>query len=133
MMRNGTGRLRGIHNVNFATTANPNSRRFVRFPTKCLSDFNDYATLGLTPFSSKADVRHAYKRLALKYHPDVIRADDGARKHEMFREIKSAYERLMQRFEEEEELQMMMEYDEYDEWDEWMGFEGGIPSTSNFF
>ncbi|GMH00339.1 hypothetical protein Nepgr_002178 [Nepenthes gracilis] len=133
MMRNGNGGLKGIQKVGFAATTSPNSPQCVRFPTRCSSAINDYAVLGLGPLSSKSDVKRTYKRLALKYHPDVLRTENAAEKHVMFREIKSAYESLMQKFEEEEEeLQEMKGYDEFDEWDEWMGFEGGIPALYNF-
>ncbi|GAB4844797.1 hypothetical protein Ancab_038184 [Ancistrocladus abbreviatus] len=138
MMTNGSnGGLKGIHKTSFATTTTSSQscrRRCVRFPTRCLSDFSDYAILGLSPFASKSDVKQAYKRLALKYHPDVIRGENVVEKHEMFREIKSAYESIIQKFEEEEEeSQVMRDYDEFGEWDEWMGFEGGIPATYNLF
>lgn len=67
MMRNGNGGLRGIQKVGFlSSSSSPPSRRGIHFPVKCLSDFNDYAVLGLSPFASKTDVKFAYKRLALK-------------------------------------------------------------------
>ncbi|KAK9743281.1 hypothetical protein RND81_03G228800 [Saponaria officinalis] len=133
-MMNGNGRLKGIQRLGFlttTTTTNCSPRRCVRFPTRCLSDFNDYAVLGLTPFASKSDVKFAYKRLALKCHPDVIKGEHLGEKNQTFREIKSAYESIMQKLEEEEELQTMQSYDDYDEWDEWMGFEGGMPASFN--
>ncbi|CAN6805010.1 unnamed protein product, partial [Brassica oleracea] len=88
-------------------------------------DLSHYTVLGLTPFASQAEVKRAFKRLALKYHPDVQK---GQKKD--FKEIISAYQCLMQKFEnqEEEEVEELTELDETDEWEEWMGFEGGIPS-----
>ncbi|CAO2835325.1 unnamed protein product [Amaranthus hypochondriacus] len=129
MMRNGNGGLRSIQRLGYGSPSTTSTRRNIHFPIKCLSDFNDYAVLGLTPFASKTDVKYAYKRLALKYHPDVIRGDHVAEKHKMFVNIKSAYETLMRKFEEEEQMQTMQDNGDYDEWDEWMGFEGGIPAT----
>ncbi|XP_074263510.1 chaperone protein dnaJ A6, chloroplastic [Silene latifolia] len=134
-MMNGNGGLfkgfqKGCFLTSNGTVMRP-SHRCLRFPTRCLSDFNDYAILGLSPFASKYDVKFAYKRLALKYHPDVIKGDHIAEKNQTFREIKSAYESLMQKFEEEEQLQMAQSFDEYEEWDEWMGFEGGMPASYN--
>lgn len=138
-MRIGNGGL-NLHRIQRAgfvsVTGNCCPRRNVRFPAKCMAsssssssssslEFNHYAILGVTPFASKSDVKTAYKRLALKYHPDVIRGDHVADKQEKFQQIKSAYESLMQKFEGEEQPQA--NYDESDEWEEWMGFEGGIP------
>ncbi|GAB2271916.1 hypothetical protein Dimus_006744 [Dionaea muscipula] len=130
MMRNGllSSRISKVDFVSVTTPANPSSRRCVMFPTRCVSHLNEYySALGLSPFASKSDVKRAYKRLALKHHPDVIRAGNVAEKGETFREIKFAYERLMQKFE-DEELQITQGYEE---WEEWMGFEGGIPTTAN--
>nr|XP_019708420.1 chaperone protein dnaJ 8, chloroplastic isoform X2 [Elaeis guineensis] len=71
----------------------PESRRCVRFPARSLPFSGEFATLGLTPSASKSDVKRAYKRLALKYHPDVMRGEKGVQEEEAFKEIKSAYER----------------------------------------
>uniref|UniRef100_M4DHW0 J domain-containing protein n=1 Tax=Brassica campestris TaxID=3711 RepID=M4DHW0_BRACM len=89
-------------------------------------DLSHYTVLGLTPFASQAEVKRAFKRLALKYHPDVQKGQEKD-----FKEIISAYECLMQKFEsqEEEEVEEITELDATDEWEEWMGFEGGIPSS----
>nr|VDD01911.1 unnamed protein product [Brassica rapa] len=90
------------------------------------TDLSHYTVLGLTPFPSQAEVKRAFKRLALKYHPDVQKGQEKD-----FKEIISAYECLMQKFEsqEEEEVEEITELDATDEWEEWMGFEGGIPSS----
>ncbi|CAN7054110.1 unnamed protein product [Brassica rapa subsp. trilocularis] len=90
------------------------------------TDLSHYTVLGLTPFASQAEVKRAFKRLALKYHPDVQKGQEKD-----FKEIISAYECLMQKFEsqEEEEVEEITELDATDEWEEWMGFEGGIPSS----
>jgi len=52
----------------------------------------DFATLGLTPPASPADIKRAYHKLALKYHPD--RNPTGA---EDFRRVHEAYVRLCER------------------------------------
>lgn len=110
------------------------STRRLRISTICSysrPDFTThYAVLGLTPFASKSDVKQAYKSLALKYHPDVYKGEDSPAKP--FTEIKSAYECLMQKFD-EDELQTGKDFDEYDDWEEWMGFEGGVPVIYNPF
>ncbi|XP_073099471.1 uncharacterized protein [Elaeis guineensis] len=75
----------------------PESRRCVRFPARSLPFSGEFATLGLTPSASKSDVKRAYKRLALKYHPDVMRGEKGVQEEEAFKEIKSAYEFIYHR------------------------------------
>ncbi|CAA7052402.1 unnamed protein product [Microthlaspi erraticum] len=131
-----------IRNIRFrAPTNHPGSaiqtdhtRWLIRFPTRCSPpDVSQYTILGLTPFASQAEVKRAFKRLALKYHPDVHKGQEKD-----FKEIKSAYECLMQKFEkqeEEQEQEEITEMGETEEWEEWMGFEGGIPTavhTSSF-
>ncbi|KAK6246568.1 DnaJ domain - like 10 [Theobroma cacao] len=132
MIGNGSSRLRlrGANHQQLTST-----RRGLRIPIicRCFPNFTThYALLGLTPFASKSDVKQAYKRLALKYHPDVYKGEDVPGKDKAFREIKSAYECLMQKYE-ADELQTEKDFDEYDDWEEWMGFEGGIPVTINPF
>ncbi|XP_008786496.2 chaperone protein dnaJ 8, chloroplastic isoform X1 [Phoenix dactylifera] len=111
----------------------PESRRWVRFPARSLPFSGQFATLGLAPSASKSDVKRAYKHLALKYHPDVMRGEKGVQEEEAFREIKSAYESIMAQFEEESHSTERALNDEWDEWDEWMGFEGGIPVVDHLY
>ncbi|CAL9113425.1 unnamed protein product [Musa textilis] len=97
--------LRGLGNGpmgRFPTARQAKSGRCLRIPARSLPFAGEFAALGLTPLASRCDVKRAYKRLALKYHPDVVRWDNGGgEKDETFREIKSAYESLMAKFEEE--------------------------------
>lgn len=51
-----------------------------------------YDTLGLTRSASKDEVRRAYKRLSIKFHPDKNPGDDKA--HKRFIDIANAYEVL---------------------------------------
>lgn len=53
---------------------------------------NDLKVLGLESGASDREIRRAYRRLALAYHPDQC-GPDGT---ERFREIQSAYENLTQ-------------------------------------
>jgi DnaJ family protein A protein 2 len=49
-----------------------------------------YDVLGVRPDASEADIKKAYRQLALKHHPDKNSGDDGKR----FRDIGAAYEVL---------------------------------------
>ena len=51
-----------------------------------------YVVLGVKPDASDDDIKKAYRRLAMKYHPD--RNPDDANAEEQFKEVKEAYETL---------------------------------------
>jgi len=51
-----------------------------------------YYFLGLKKDASEEEIRRAYRKLSLKYHPDV-NEDDAFFEHR-FREIQEAYETL---------------------------------------
>lgn len=52
---------------------------------------NYYAILGVTPDSTQAEVKSAYRKLARKYLPDVNNSPDSL---EIFKDISEAYEVL---------------------------------------
>lgn len=51
-----------------------------------------YEVLGLAKNASKEDIRKAYRKLAMKYHPD--RNPDSKEAEDKFKEVKEAYEML---------------------------------------
>ena len=51
-----------------------------------------YEVLGVAKDASERDVKKAYKRLAMKFHPDRTKGDKS--KEEQFKEVKEAYEVL---------------------------------------
>ncbi|MFD2999770.1 DnaJ domain-containing protein [Pontibacter toksunensis] len=55
-------------------------------------EYNLYNVLGISPEASLKEVKVAYKRLALKYHPD--RNPGNARAEELFKLVNSAYQTL---------------------------------------
>ncbi|PKA63930.1 Chaperone protein dnaJ 8, chloroplastic [Apostasia shenzhenica] len=101
-----------------------------------------YRTLRLQPGASEKEVKQAFRRLALQYHPDVCK---GSNCGVQFHRINEAYDVVMSNLraleQEEEELpeswQSQEWYGDYDEplrgmydsswdlWEEWMGWEGG--------
>jgi curved DNA-binding protein len=52
-------------------------------------DRDYYATLGVAPEAGEDDIRHAYRKLALRWHPDRNSGDPNAT--ERFKEISEAY------------------------------------------
>lgn len=76
-----------------------------------------YKILGVNQSASQADIKKAYRRLAMKYHPD--RAGDDASAQDKFKEAKMAYEILK----DERKRQM---YDQYG-FDAVSGQNGGGP------
>ena len=51
-----------------------------------------YEVLGVSKDAGERDIKKAYKRLAMKYHPDRTQGDKS--KEEQFKEVKEAYEVL---------------------------------------
>ena len=51
-----------------------------------------YEILGVTRNADATEIKKAYRRLAMKHHPDRNKDDDGA--EEKFKEAKEAYEVL---------------------------------------
>ncbi len=53
-----------------------------------------YDVLGVTKNASEAEIKKAYRRLAMKYHPDRNTGDKGAAAEKNFKAVKEAYEIL---------------------------------------
>jgi hypothetical protein len=119
-------------------------RRHSRSPTKAylteiLPETDHFATLGVSRGASKREIKSAYRRLALQYHPDVCMGESCTKS---FMHITAAYERAMKGVpplsddcedsDEYVEGCMGVADDGWDEWEEWMGWEGaGIRDYSS--
>ncbi|CAK8996100.1 unnamed protein product [Durusdinium trenchii] len=94
----GHGWQQGASGTSSGSSANqrPQDRRRSdrAFPEVVVQDIagaEHYQTLGLQPTATVVEVRKAYRKLALKYHPDKSKdVDDGAR----FKELSIAYQAL---------------------------------------
>ncbi|TSE24648.1 Chaperone protein DnaJ [Tepidimonas sediminis] len=53
-----------------------------------------YETLGVPRSASEDDIKKAYRKLAMKYHPDRNQGDAAKAAEEKFKEVKEAYEIL---------------------------------------
>lgn len=105
---------------------------------------NPYKVLRITPTASESDVKKAFRKLALQYHPDVCKGNNGGM---TFTKIYEAYEVAMSNLRGEEsraaaamyaepvvekEEEYESGYDEDNLWEEWMGWEGaGIRDYSS--
>lgn len=69
-------------------TGTPSGRMLITMPAT-QRDF--YEVLGLSRSANPPDLKKAYRRLAMEYHPDRNASDDA---HEKFKEVNRAYEVL---------------------------------------
>ena len=53
-----------------------------------------YDTLGVAKNASDGDIKKAYRKLAMKHHPDRNQGDGAKKSEEHFKEVKEAYEML---------------------------------------
>ena len=53
-----------------------------------------YEILGVPKNASEDDIKKAYRKLAMKHHPDRNQGDDAKKAEEKFKEAKEAYEML---------------------------------------
>ncbi|XP_059457034.1 chaperone protein dnaJ 8, chloroplastic [Corylus avellana] len=99
------------------------------------SVMDPYLTLKIQPGASESEVKKAFRKLALQYHPDVCRGNNCG---VQFHRINEAYDTVMSNLRGESMASEMYEsYDEgvddsmrgmydpdWDMWEEWMGWEG---------
>ncbi|KZV44177.1 chaperone protein dnaJ 8, chloroplastic-like [Dorcoceras hygrometricum] len=110
-----------------------------KFRVSCVSSSpavsDPYKTLRIDPGASESEVKKAFRRLALQYHPDVCRGNNCG---VQFHQINEAYNAVMRNLREPEVETYDSEVDEgvvdqeWDLWEEWMGWEGaGIRDYSS--
>ena len=86
-----------------------------------------YEVLGVNKNASEAELKKAYRRLAMKYHPDRNTGDKAAEAEQKFKESKEAYEILS-------DAQKRAAYDQFGHAgvDPSMGGHGGHAGPGNF-
>src|SRR5512138_3881122 len=77
-----------------------------------------YDILGVAKNASEEDIKKAYRKLAMKHHPDRNQGDDAKVAEEKFKEAKEAYEMLS-------DAQKRAAYDQF-------GHAGVDPSAGGF-
>lgn len=115
-----------------SSSPRPKAGVAMAFSVGAATSKDPYSTLCVSPDATKHEIKKAYRRLALKYHPDVC---EGNFCTSSFQQINQAYETLLNnttsqfgQFEDDlsDNLEgfMGVEGDSWEDWEEWMGFEG---------
>lgn len=87
-----------------------------------------YEILGVSPSASEQEIKKAYRKLAMKYHPDVNKSVDA---EEKFKEINEAYAILTGKQKESEILENHR-YNRYDEYNSYNKYDVGMWHLSVF-
>lgn len=69
-----------------------NALRHSNFSTTSILFRNHYEALGITPKATQTDIKSAYYKLSMRYHPDKNKGSTDASKK--FQDITAAYEVL---------------------------------------
>ncbi|MGX7585938.1 DnaJ domain-containing protein [Candidatus Vidania fulgoroideorum] len=85
-----------------------------------------YKILGLNENASLHEVKKAYRRLAMKYHPDRNKEENSEKK---FKEVKEAYERIINKNNVNDDLRNEEEYEDSQKY----GGEGGSSEFDDIF
>lgn len=137
------GRLVGTKGNSFLKSKNREKKNLGRrsnVTVMACGDFpgmkEEFEILRLSPGATEKDVKRAFRRLALQYHPDVCKGDDCG---VQFHKINQAYETVMSNLAQAEQQNYPADYDMeglmgvnndcWNEWEEWMGWEGAIPPS----
>lgn len=81
--------------------------------------------LGIESSANSVEIKRAYRKLALKHHPDKVSEEDRDHHEELFKDIKHAYEVLM-------DEDKRANYDMYGHEDGPRGGAGGYPGGGGF-
>ncbi|XP_057821043.2 chaperone protein dnaJ 8, chloroplastic [Cryptomeria japonica] len=124
----------GISNPMFGRKDGENKKMCPRRNVRAMASVScgklkeEFKLLRLKPNAGEKEVKKAYRRLALEYHPDVCKGENCG---VTFHKINEAYQLVMStimKVNKEEEYYADDGYMGLDEWEDWMGFEGGCPS-----
>jgi len=73
--------------------ATPETLAFIQKEVPAAKNGDPYSFLGITDKATKDEVRKAYKKMALKFHPDKFKGDKQA--EEAFKVVQEAYEMIV--------------------------------------
>ena len=86
-----------------------------------MANKNYYETLGIKKDASQDDIKNAYRKMARKYHPDMVKESEKAEAEKKFKEINEAYQVLS-------DLEKRKMYDQFGTAD----FNGGAGFSGSF-
>jgi len=102
---------------------------FLNSPTAQARDF--YDILGISSGASKRQIKKAFRKLSLKYHPDKCTDEDDCK--EKFTNINAAYECLSDDTKREAYDSVGRDEERFKKWEKQGGGGGGFDPFANFF